>query len=132
MFLNRASVCRFKAAWVPPCQHESLARARSGDQDQVEALACDVMAGAGGAAGPAPDVRHQPPGDANEERAQNVLYIHNERKMQHRRVDAHSAVVMPVESMHEITGSNPTVMHTFLNRLEIWIYAYIRVYTHSK
>jgi hypothetical protein len=28
----------------------------------VEALPGDVMAGAGGAAGPAPDVRHQPPG----------------------------------------------------------------------
>ncbi len=28
----------------------------------VEALAGDVMAGAGGAAGPAQDVRHQPPG----------------------------------------------------------------------
>jgi hypothetical protein len=28
----------------------------------VEARAGDVMAGAGGAAGPAPDVRHQPPG----------------------------------------------------------------------
>jgi hypothetical protein len=29
----------------------------------VEARAGDVMAGAGGAAGPAPDVRHQPPGE---------------------------------------------------------------------
>jgi hypothetical protein len=29
----------------------------------VEVRACDVMAGAGGAAGPAPDVRHQPPGE---------------------------------------------------------------------
>ena len=77
MFLNRTSVCRFKAAWVPPCQPESLARC--GGQDQVEARAGDVMAGAGGAAGPAPDVRLQPPGDANEERAQNVLYIHNQR-----------------------------------------------------
>ncbi len=60
MFL-RTSVCRFKAAWVPPCQPESLARC--GGQDQVEALACYVMAGAGGAADPALDVRHQPPGD---------------------------------------------------------------------
>ncbi len=31
----------------------------------VEALAGDVMAGAGGVAGPAPDVRHQPPGDTH-------------------------------------------------------------------
>ena len=39
---------------------------RTGDSDPavlVEALAGDVMAGAGGAAGPAPDVRHQPAGD---------------------------------------------------------------------
>jgi hypothetical protein len=28
----------------------------------VDALAGDFMAGAGGAAGPAPDLRHQPPG----------------------------------------------------------------------
>ncbi len=58
---------RFKTAcqteWVPTCQ--SLAHQ---DSDfQVEALAGDVMAGAGGAAGPAPYVRHQPPGDVNEE-----------------------------------------------------------------
>ena len=47
--------------WVPTCQ--SLARQ---DLDfQVEAWASDVMAGAGGAAGPAPYVRHQPPGDVN-------------------------------------------------------------------
>ena len=52
-------------ATVPGCQPESLARC--GGQDQVEARAGDVMAGAGGAAGPAPDVRHQPPGDGKEE-----------------------------------------------------------------
>ncbi len=34
---------------------------------QVEAQACDVMACAGGGAGPAPGVRHQPPGDGKEE-----------------------------------------------------------------
>ncbi len=40
----------------------------SQDQEfQVEARAGDVMACAGGAAGPAPDVRHQPPGDGKEE-----------------------------------------------------------------
>jgi hypothetical protein len=63
MFLNRASVSRLKAAWVPPCQPESRSVARCGqDQDlQVEAPAGNVMAGPGGAAGPAPDIRHQPP-----------------------------------------------------------------------
>ncbi len=62
MFPNRASVSRFKAAWVSPsrCQPESLRLARCGqDQEfpgQVEAWAGDVMACAGGAAGHAPDV----------------------------------------------------------------------------
>ena len=35
---------------------------------KVEALAGDIiMSGGGGAAGQAPDVRHQQPGDANEQ-----------------------------------------------------------------
>ncbi len=34
---------------------------------QVEALASDIMAGGGGGAGSAPDVRHQPPGDAKQQ-----------------------------------------------------------------
>ncbi len=55
MLLDRASVSRFKAAWVPPCQPESLARCSQDHDFQVEALASDVMA-CGGAAGPAPDV----------------------------------------------------------------------------
>ena len=38
-------------------------------------------------------------------------------------------MVLTVESMHEITGSNPAVMHTFSNCLKFCIYAYIRVYT---
>ena len=80
MFLNRASVSRFKAAWVPVPQGQSLARC-SQDQDfQVEARAGDVMAGAGGAAGPAPDVRHQPPGDGKEESCQSKVYSPCQRK----------------------------------------------------
>ncbi len=90
MFLNIQSV----ASKLPGCHSASLSHP---GQDQVEARASDVMAGAGGAAGPAQDVRHQQPGDANEERAQNVLCIHNQRKMKHRRVDACSAMVMPAE-----------------------------------
>ena len=67
MFLQSGGTATggFKTAcqWVPTCQ--SLARQ---DSDfQVEARAGDVMAGAGGAAGLAPYVRHQPPGDVNEE-----------------------------------------------------------------
>ena len=67
MFLNLASVSRFKAAWVTVPQCQSLARCSQDQEFQVEARAGDVMAGAGGAAGPAPDVRHQPPGDGKEE-----------------------------------------------------------------
>ena len=83
MFLNQASVSSLKAACSPPCHPESLAccgqdlAARAAPHD--EALAGDVMAGAGGAAGPspAPDVRHQPPGDATEERAHTDLRLYS-------------------------------------------------------
>ena len=86
----------------------------------------DAMAGAGGAAGPAHDVRHQPPGDAKEERGQTNVYSPGPRKKQYRRVDASSAVVMPVESMHAITGSNPAVMQKNSNSLKSCIYTHIR------
>ena len=57
MFLNRASVNRHIAA-TKPCREAKLGIR----EIQVEARAGDVMAGGGGAAGPAraPDVRHQP------------------------------------------------------------------------
>ena len=58
MFLNRASVNRHIAA-TKPCREAKLGIL----EIQVEARAGDVMAGGGGAAGPAPDVRHQPAGD---------------------------------------------------------------------
>ena len=58
LFLNRASVRRHIAA-AKHCRAADLGYR----EIQVEARAGDVMAGAGGAAGPAPDVRHQPPGD---------------------------------------------------------------------
>ena len=58
LFLHRAAVLRHISA-SPACR-----AAKAGIRTiQVEARAGDVMAGAGGAAGPAPDVRHQPPGD---------------------------------------------------------------------
>ena len=129
MFLNQASVSRFKAARVPVPQCQSLARCGQDQDFQVEAWASDVMAGAGSAAGPAPDVRHQPPGDANEERAQLVLYIHNQSKKQYQRVDASSAVVMPAESMHEITGSRGYAyfFQIVLKFVYTCIYAYKRI-----
>ena len=68
MFLNRASVRRHIAA-SKPCRE-----ANQGIREiQVEARAGDVMAGGGGAAGPAPDVRHQPAGDVQADISNNIL-----------------------------------------------------------
>ena len=46
----------------------------------LEARAGDVMAGGGGAAGPAPDVRHQPAGDVQAEIRYNtyIPYKHSQ------------------------------------------------------
>ena len=58
LFLHRAAVLRHISA-SPACR-----AAKAGIRTiLVEARAGDIMAGAGGAAGPAPDVRHQPQGD---------------------------------------------------------------------
>ncbi len=58
LFLARAAVRRHISA------SKSCREAGLGFREvHVEARAVDVMAGAGGAAGLAPDVRHQPPGD---------------------------------------------------------------------
>ena len=59
LFLNQAQVRRH-IRQSKPCHAADLGYRVI----HVEARAGDVMAGAGGAAGPAPDVRHQPPGDA--------------------------------------------------------------------
>ena len=58
--LNRGAVWRQIAA-AKPCRAVDMGFR----EIQVEARAGDVMAGGGGAAGPAPDIRHQPPGDAS-------------------------------------------------------------------
>jgi hypothetical protein len=57
LFLHRSAVLRHIRG-SKPCFASELGY----KQIHVEARAGDVMAGAGGAAGPAPDVRHQPPG----------------------------------------------------------------------
>ena len=41
-------------------------------------------------------------------------------------------MVMTAESMHEITGSNPAVMHLFSYCFENSIYAYVLLYTRMK
>jgi hypothetical protein len=57
LFLNRASVRRHIAA-SKPCKDSQLGFR----EFHVQARAGDVMAGGGGAAGPAPAIRHQAPG----------------------------------------------------------------------
>ena len=69
LFLNRASVRRHIAA-AKHCRAADLGYR----EIQVEARAGDVMAGAGGAAGPAPDVRHQLPGDKPQQCLQTSIY----------------------------------------------------------
>ena len=58
LFLSRAAVRRHIAASKQCCA------AKMGFREiRVEVRTSDVMAGAGGGAGPAPDVRHQPEGN---------------------------------------------------------------------
>jgi hypothetical protein len=58
LFLSQAAVWQHLAA-SKPCFTAKLGFL----EIQVNVLTSDVMAGAGGAAGPAPDVRHQPEGN---------------------------------------------------------------------
>jgi hypothetical protein len=58
LFLHRSAVLRHIRG-SKPCFAADLGF----KEIHVEARPGDVMAGAGGAAGPAPDVRHQPPGE---------------------------------------------------------------------
>ncbi len=62
MFLNRASVRRHIAA-SKPCRDANMGIR----EILLKAWADDVMAGGGGAAGPAQDVRHQPAGHVQAE-----------------------------------------------------------------
>ena len=60
--LNWGAIQRhIAAAKLGPCRAADMGFRKI----QVEALPGDVMAGGGGAAGPAPDIRHQPSGDAS-------------------------------------------------------------------
>ena len=67
-FLNRASVRRHIAA-SKPCREANMGIR----EISLDARAGDVMAGGGGAAGPAPDVRHQPAGDVHAKILTNIL-----------------------------------------------------------
>ncbi len=67
MFLNRASV-RGHIAASKPCREANMGIR----EILLEARAGDVMTGGGGAAGPAPDVRHQPAGDVQADIKKNI------------------------------------------------------------
>ena len=75
-----------------------------------KAHACDAMAGAGGAAGPAQDVRHQPQGD--------VLPANRYTNTMHKHESASTLVVQrlaQLDGMHEIVSSIPSIIHNFEN-----------------
>jgi hypothetical protein len=62
LFLSRAAVRRHISV-SKPCFSAGIGFR----EIAVEARPGDSMAGGGGGAGPAPDVRHQPPGDAHQQ-----------------------------------------------------------------
>jgi hypothetical protein len=71
----------------------------------LEARAGDVMAGVGGAAGPATDVRHQPQGDPK--RKTIDIYCSEQKSY------THGITVELLFTMLVVRGSNPEVMHIF-------------------
>ncbi len=77
---------------------------------QVEALAGDVMAGAGGTAGPAPDVRHQPAVDTPLEFHEQQAYAMSIPYLESILV-AQWPKKPPNE--HKILSSNPAVVQNF-------------------
>ena len=123
LFLNRSAVLR-------PGHIAAAKHCREADMGileiQVEAWACNVMAGGGGAAGPAPDsdVRHQPPGDMARAVPQISFRYHPEH-LKSTDVLTHIAKRLDhTDTMHEVCCSNPIIMQFFQNVL----YKYIRVY----
>ena len=86
-----------------------------------KAHAGDVMAGAGGAAGPAPDVRHQPAGDVLPQLRINLSNDTIQISKSHSGINAGRAVVEQPCSMHEVLGSNPAIFFV----LPILIYSVI-------
>ena len=116
LFLNRASVRRHIAA------SQACRAANLGVREiHVEARAGDVMAGAGGAAGPAPDVRHQPAGTCH------LISIPGNIK-QHKTKLASTLMAQwskEPRSVHEVVGSNPTIVHQYAFLAETSIYRHI-------
>ena len=98
LFLNRAAVRRHISA-AKACFAADLGFS----EIRVDARSGDVMAGLGGAAGPAPDVRHQPPG----KQLSNTTFL----------LCILSTLVAQrlrqLASMHEVIGSIPDIIHFF-------------------
>ena len=118
LFLNRGAVRRHIAAAKHCREADMVIR-----EIQVEARAGDVMAGGGGAAGPAPDVRHQPPGDMARAVPQNSFLYHQEHLKSTDMLTHIAKRSEHTDTMHEVVSSNPIVMQFFQNIL----YQYIRV-----
>lgn len=98
LFLNRAAVRRHISA-AKACFAADLGFS----EIRVDARSGDVMAGLGGAAGPAPDVRHQPPGK-QWTYTTFLRYVLSTLVAQRLR---------RLASMHEVIGSIPDIIHFF-------------------
>lgn len=98
LFLNRAAVRRHISA-AKACFAADLGFS----EIRVDARSGDVMAGLGGAAGPAPDVRHQPPGK-QWTYTTFLRYILSTLVAQRLR---------QLASMHEVIGSISDIIHFF-------------------
>ena len=120
LFLTRSAVLRH----ITAAKHVSEADMGIWEI-QVEALAGDVMAGGGGDAGPAQDVRHQPPGDMARAVPQ-ISFKYHQELLKSTDVLTHIAKRLDhTDTMHEVVSSNPIIMKNFQNIL----YKYILVYT---
>ena len=121
---------------------------------QVEARAAGghVMAGGGGAAGPTPDVRHQPPGDMACTVPQ-ISFKYQPELLKSTDVLTHIAKRLDhTDTMHEVVSSNPIIMqknsicfvpihtsmcwyipvYTFNVTVHESTYQYVQVYTKSE
>ena len=109
LFLNRAAVRRHISA-AKACFAADLGFS----EIRVDARSGDVMAGLGGAAGPAPDVRHQPPGNGY------IQHIFASRKQWYYTTFLGYILstlvaqwLRQLASMHEVIGSNPSIIQFF-------------------
>jgi hypothetical protein len=124
LFLNLASVRRHIAA------SKSCKDARLGFRAiQVQARAGDVIARGGGAAGPAPTIRHQAPG-AQTRRFTVTIYIYMDSFIAFTpafRSEPHSEGVDYANSMQKIASSRHVC--TFFKSVWNGLYLYVLVYT---